>query len=188
MSTAQSSPQWLAIRASLTNATEKLLKAHNLEGWTVIFENVLSRAGQCHYGRKTISYSTPFMLHASAEDRMNTVYHEVAHAITGQGHGHDYVWRRLFVRLGGNGKASSEFPDNVFTPENFSWIGTCPTCKDKTGMNRAPQTVWGCARCPKSVATQFRVYDWAKRGVPMAPENISMKYATRFAKLAESFK
>lgn len=187
MTTSLSSPAWFAIRRELENATQELFAAHKLEGWKILFENVSSRAGQCNYTNKTISYGILFMLHADREQRMNTVLHEIAHAIAGAGHGHDAFWKRTFISLGGNGERSAERPASVYTTENYLWIGVCPTCGDVTGFKRAPQTVWGCVKCPKHSPVQGRIFEWKKNHVAVAPADISAKYAASYAELAEKF-
>lgn len=40
---------------------------------------------------------------------MDTVAHEVAHALVGPAHGHDAVWRRKAVELGGSGTPHARF-------------------------------------------------------------------------------
>jgi hypothetical protein len=179
------SPAWFALRRELELSTKRLLEERGLTGWTVVFESSISRGGRCHHDSKTIGYAVPFMLYASDEQRRNTMLHEVAHAVTGPGHGHDAAWKRLFLRLGGNGSALSEYPKEVFTHENFVWLSSCPTCKDVTGMKQAPQTVWGCAKCPKTVPVKQRILSWSKVTGPVAPEAVSNRYATEHAKLLE---
>lgn len=186
MNAALMSPTWINIRSSVYRATEELLAAHNLEGWRVSFEDVVSRAGQCHYVTKTISYSMLFMLYSTPEARLNTIRHEVAHAITGRNNGHNKLWKQRFRSLGGNGAVSSPFPEN-FAIDAFLWVGTCPTCKDVTGMERAPRIVWGCPKCPKSVALKERIYVWQKSGVLKHPSEVSKTYALRHSEIESKF-
>lgn len=187
MAIALNSPSWFALRRKLELDTQKLLTDRKLTGWKVIFEHSISRAGRCRHDEKTISYGVPFLLYASDAERANTVLHEVAHAITGAGHGHELTWKNNFLKLGGNGSVSSHYPDSIYTEANFTWLGTCPTCKDRTGMNNAPETVWGCAKCPKTVAVENRVYSWAFNGVAVAPHSVSPEYSSNFTKLAKEF-
>jgi hypothetical protein len=178
---ALNSPSWFAVRRELENETKRLLEEHGLTGWTVAFESTISRGGQCKHDKKVIGYGVPFMLYATKEQRMNTVLHEVAHATVGPGHGHNAVWKRQFKKLGGNGKAISEYPAEIYTFKNFAWLSSCPTCKAVTGAEQAPDTVWGCAKCPKTVPAKERLLVWSKVTGVVAPADISKPYATAYA-------
>lgn len=147
----------------------------------------MTRAGRCVYGTKTISYGIPFMLRSGEKERTNTVLHEVAHALAGPGTGHSITWKRKFISLGGNGERLSYFPQDIYTHDNFLWIGTCPTCNDRTGMSRAPKSVWACATCPLELPTRQRIYSWKKYHVEMDPRDISKQYAETYGRISEKF-
>ncbi|ATE84818.1 SprT-like protease [Mycobacterium phage Chupacabra] len=124
--------------------TQDLLHEHGLKGWTVRFDNARRRAGQCNYRDRVISLSRPLMALRSAEDTMQTITHEIAHAIVGHGHGHDQVWARKHRELGGNGKRCFEM--EAIDP-TAPWIGTCDHGK-QFARYRAPKRLegWRC-RC-----------------------------------------
>ena len=57
-----------------------------------------------------------------------TLLHEIAHANT-PGPGHDKVWKRECIRLGGDGQRCFKSVDHggdVTVP--YKWVGTCPKC------------------------------------------------------------
>lgn len=179
------SPAWFAIRRELEQSTLKLLVEHGIAGWTVGFDNADSRAGQCNFTAQRISYSVLFMLTATKQERLNTMLHEVAHAITGPNHGHDADWESNFVALGGNGSAFAYASSESYTEDRYLWIGVCPTCGDRTGFHAAPEDVWGCYKCPKTVSVLNRVFDLRLRGEPKTPTEVGKKYATSYAKLVK---
>ncbi|ARQ95530.1 SprT-like protein [Mycobacterium phage Shandong1] len=122
--------------------TTALIAEHGLVGWTVKFDNARRRAGQCSYGPRTISLSKPLMAQRSYADTMNTITHELAHALVGHSHGHDAVWSAKHRQLGGDGKRCFDHLD-----ESAPWIGTCGHGK-QFARYRQPKRLdgWRC-RC-----------------------------------------
>lgn len=124
-------------------ATHELLMNHGLAafGWKFRLDNAKRRAGCCNYREKTISLSRFQLGRRSYADSLNTITHEVAHALT-QGHHHDAVWARKHRELGGDGKRCFQ-SDEV--DDTAPWIGTCAKGK-KHARYRAPKpgSTWGC--------------------------------------------
>jgi predicted SprT family Zn-dependent metalloprotease len=77
------------------------------QGWSFVWDNARGRNGQTNYARKTISLSRILTELRDEQDVRNTILHEIAHALT-PGHGHDAIWRRMFVSLGGDGTRCSQ--------------------------------------------------------------------------------
>ncbi|ASR87788.1 SprT-like protease [Mycobacterium phage Wintermute] len=125
-------------------ATE-LIRKHGLTGWTVTFDNARRRAGQCRYTTRTISLSKPLMAQRTYAETMNTITHELAHALVGPDHGHDAVWSRKHRELGGDGKRCFEHFDHT-----APWVGTCGHGK-QFARYRQPKNLhgWRC-RCTKA--------------------------------------
>lgn len=125
----------------------KLLRDNGLGDWTVKFDRAKTRAGQCHAGKREISLSAPLLKVRSREESMNTITHEIAHAIVGPRHGHDRVWQRKHRELGGDGKRC--FTDTKAIREQAPWIGRCAHGVE-TGRFRRPKQMhgWRC-RCPQ---------------------------------------
>ena len=94
--------------------------------WRFKFDNAVRRFGCCNHTYKQISLSKKLTLvndMASVED---TVIHEVAHAIVGCFHGHDGVWQRKCIELGGSGKQFFSKDDTVLPQSKYTL--TCNTC------------------------------------------------------------
>ena len=85
-------------------------------GWTFYFNDRKKALGLCSFRNKTIYLSSWFIENGSREMKMwvNTMVHEIAHAINKElgGSGHDWQWRDIFKTLGGNGERTSS--DNKF--------------------------------------------------------------------------
>jgi predicted SprT family Zn-dependent metalloprotease len=73
-------------------------------GYSFAFNNRKRSAGICSYRRKTIELSKPITQHSEVKDVIDTILHEIAHALVGSGHGHDSVWQRKAIEIGANGK------------------------------------------------------------------------------------
>jgi predicted SprT family Zn-dependent metalloprotease len=69
-------------------------------GWSFEYDNAKRRFGVCKYRPKVIGLS---MLLVAANDEhqvLDTILHEIAHAIAGFAAGHGPEWKRVCVRIG----------------------------------------------------------------------------------------
>lgn len=75
-------------------------------GWKFAWHNRVRVYGTCDYAKKTIYLSRK--LTAVREDAavVNTILHEIAHALT-PGCKHNAVWKAKFISLGGDGLVRS---------------------------------------------------------------------------------
>lgn len=62
-----------------------------------------SVAGRCDYRKKIIELQPNFILWNSDYEVIETILHEVAHALMPR-HGHNKFWKRKLLEIGGNGK------------------------------------------------------------------------------------
>ncbi|NIZ92464.1 SprT-like domain-containing protein [Kineococcus rubinsiae] len=122
---------------------EGVLAQHGLRGWTVVLDRAKKRAGVCRFDRRQIGLSRELTaLHSEAEVR-ETVLHEVAHALTGPGHGHDARWRATARRIGSTGERLVA----VTAPRAPApWVGTCPA-GHTADRHRRPERVTACGVC-----------------------------------------
>ncbi len=111
------------------------MRSHGLSGWRfVINSRAKRRAGLCNYATQTIEVAD-FMLDNAADAMfINTVTHEIAHALCGHGAGHGPVWQRTHRALGGDGRRTVRLPADVRPA--LPWVGVCPGCGAETGAAR----------------------------------------------------
>ncbi len=68
------------------------LDAHGLQHWLGTLDRAKRRLGICRYDTREISLSLHHLNRPDA-DILNTIRHEVAHALAGRGAGHGPLWR-----------------------------------------------------------------------------------------------
>ena len=82
------------------------LAAHGLSGlgWTGKLDNAVRRFGTCRYRRKQITLSRHLATINTDEETLDTVLHEIAHALAfvehGEDCGHDERWKAIAARIG----------------------------------------------------------------------------------------
>jgi Zn-dependent protease with chaperone function len=109
--TAEQAPRAIAITTDridwAIHKMNNLLETHNLGEWKYTFsDKMTSSGGSCNHKTKMITISKPMLKsnNVNDDDIMEIMLHEVAHAIVGQGHGHDAVWKQTAKNIGCSGK------------------------------------------------------------------------------------
>ena len=69
-------------------------------GWRFGFDLAPARGGICRHTEKQITLSVTYCLKASKSEIVDTILHEIAHAIVGPQHQHDAVWKAAAQRIG----------------------------------------------------------------------------------------
>lgn len=112
-------------RRAAVNLAAQLMSRHGLldEGWFFKLNTNKRRLGVCKRTDKQIEMSVHHVDHATDADIVNTILHEIAHALT-PGHMHDDVWRRKALEIGCNGERCGES-----MKVEFRFVGTCSGCK-----------------------------------------------------------
>lgn len=111
-----------------------LMNKHNLilKGWGFEFDNSKRRLGCCKYRYKRLSFSKNYLPLIDVNEYINTVLHEIAHALVGSGHGHDYVWQGKALEIGCNGQRL--YQGEVRVEGKYQAI--CPKCGKKHHKHR----------------------------------------------------
>ncbi len=125
------------------NLALELMIKHNLFNWDFAYHNKKSSFGTCNYTRKTIYLSaqtTPYMDELAVK---NTILHEIAHAIVGVEHGHDWVWRKKAIEIGCDGKTAHNY-ESVIQNMRYKYIAHCPKCNKEYGINRRKKRRSSC--------------------------------------------
>ena len=107
-----------------SNTMNKLIEIHQFaieqmnkwglieQNWTFVWDNrAISRYGQCRYRKREIGITKKLALINTIEESKDVVLHEIAHALTGAGHGHDFVWKRMCRKVGAR-------PERCYKPKD----------------------------------------------------------------------
>ena len=153
----------------------RLLREHGLDDWTIVADRAKTRAGVCRFGRRQIGISRPMTVLHSEEEVLDTILHEIAHALVGPQHGHDAVWRAKALEIGCSGERCVS-ADSPRVPGD--WVGRCPAGHEKS-RHKAPTRLMSCGECSRRFDPRH-LFTWTYRG---RPASLPPAYASQLAAL-----
>lgn len=148
-------------RNDASRLARNLMEEHGLIGWSFAWNRGKCMLGQCNYRRKTISLSVHFVDLNDEKSVRDTILHEIAHALVGPKHGHDFVWWAKAREIG------LERPERVNRHSNmpsFRYVPICPKCGQiKGGRHRIGKRThnYSCKICRSPITWR----DTSKTGV-----------------------
>jgi predicted SprT family Zn-dependent metalloprotease len=157
------------------------LAKHGLRGWTFGLAKTRRRLGVCKYKTKRIEIAEYYARHSPQETVLDTLLHEIAHAIAGPAAKHGPRWKAVAVRLGATPRACETSNRAVMEPGD--WQASCPACKKTAHLYRRPKSLGGyrCKCEARSPLTFEYVGDPARRPVvPPTPQE-SARWEARCA-------
>jgi predicted SprT family Zn-dependent metalloprotease len=133
--------------------------------WKVVYDNTKRRGGECRYLQREIGISIHLFTRWTYEEAMQTVLHEIAHALC-PGHGHDKVWKAKAREIGHSGNRHYDAKKQGSYPARKharNWIGTCPNGHKKTRA-RKPLTGrnYSCGTCSPGKFSYGALLKWRK--------------------------
>lgn len=114
---------------------KRLIAQYLDSSWTFRFSHAKRWHGQCNYTKKTISLS---YTHTSANDEevvLDTILHEIAHALT-PGAGHGPIWKTIAKRIGCTAKVTA--PSKATAGDLYTWGIVDSAGKLLRGYTRKP--------------------------------------------------
>jgi predicted SprT family Zn-dependent metalloprotease len=146
------------------------LAEHGLTGWTFGLAHSKRRLGVCKYRTRRIEIGTYYALHNPESAVLDTLLHEIAHALAGPEAGHGPAWQAVAVRIGATPRACDNSPHTVVQPGE--WQTTCPACNLTHHRYKRPRSLSGYqCRCPARAALVFAyVGDPARE--PAVPQTV----------------
>jgi len=79
---------------------ETHLTNQGITGWTFKWHNSIKILGTCSYKYKRIMLSKRWSLTNSKEEVLDTILHEIAHAMTPEDEGHGELWKAACRKIG----------------------------------------------------------------------------------------
>lgn len=149
-------------RALAQDLAWKIMKGDNVlatdfvaRGWTFSWDRSKTIFGRCFHHRRMITLSWHLTKLNTEEQVKDTVLHEIAHAICGQGHGHDMTWKLVAQQLGATPKrCSKELPKDV----DYKYIAKCQHCGKVYRRNRIKRDrSYSCGNCSPTFDPKFQL-------------------------------
>ena len=113
------------------------MQKHGLRDWAFGFANTKPRLGVCKYRTKRIEIAGYYAQHSAAESVLDTLFHEIAHALAGPAAKHGPAWKAIAVRLGATPRACETSGTAIMQPGD--WEAQCPDCKKTFHRYRRPK-------------------------------------------------
>ena len=132
-------------------------KAHELmdkyglrkEGWKLAFDTAKRRNGACQYSTKTIYLSKHYVKLNSEELIVDTILHEIAHALTPNDKGHGLSWKLKCAEIGAMPVAVKR--SMGIKQVEGKWKAKCPNpeCDFISSRHRKPHSRYrySCNKC-----------------------------------------
>ena len=155
------------------------LTRHGLHGWTFGLADTKRRLGACKFRSKRIEIAEYYARNSAPESVLDTLLHEIAHAIAGPAAGHGPAWKAVAIRLGAAPHACDNTRSAVVEPGD--WQATCPTCGKTYHLYRQPRSPAGYhCKCVARSPLKFEFKgDEARRPVePVSAQKLARWEAT----------
>ena len=135
---------------------ESLTRKHNLTpAWAFCFDRAKVRFGKCDYRHKRISLSSHLVQLNGEPEVLDTILHEIAHALAPRGAGHGPAWQSLALAIGCN--ASRCYGTHVQRPQP-RYVGKCTSCGQVIMRHR--RTLIACGRCTRVFDPRY-IFVWS---------------------------
>ena len=122
-------------------------KKWNLTGWRFEWGNAKRTAGTCYHNKKLIRMSLPLLKAMGLYDAIDTLLHEVAHALAGYRAGHGPEWKRWAKKVGAKPKRCFDLTREIQNKMDHKYHAICPNCNHKTVFNRRWKYNRSCGKC-----------------------------------------
>jgi predicted SprT family Zn-dependent metalloprotease len=124
----------------------KTMDKHGLHDWSSRLDNSTKRFGACWYIRKRISISRYLAELNDYETVLETILHEIAHALCPPRVHHGKIWKDKCVEIGA-------LPERTYDSQTVNvpkgrYSGKCPLCPSTFQRTRKPKRKLYC-KCDK---------------------------------------
>jgi hypothetical protein len=145
------------------------------KGWVWEFSRTKRQLGCCEYGHRRLLFSLPFIEVNDEAECLDTILHEIAHALVGPGAGHGPRWRAMARSIGARPRATTNTAKSV----EALWTGRCPTpdCDVTRTRHRLTETSrrMACRAC----CGRFNHGRWSEEFVFVWSKNVAVAKPTK---------
>ncbi len=151
----------------MANMAILLMDHHGLNpgepgGWSFKWDRAWQRAGNCNPARKLITVSSALFSIWDEESCIQTILHEIAHALVPDGKPHSYTWRLKCLELGGDGSTTwgHEGEAKVAEPQRRqpNYEGWCGNEHRHTRVQAPRSGTYYCRTCsPRTAISWYRI-------------------------------
>jgi len=124
---------------------KELLEAYGLTDWRVGLDRSRRRFGRCNYLRKEITLSLALVELNNQAEVLDTILHEIAHAIAGPEAGHREAWKKVARSLGCSAERCYSAVRTALPPPRL--VLECPRCGAVIHRERMPRRRIACGTC-----------------------------------------
>lgn len=124
---------------------QELLGAYQLAGWTAELDRAVRRFGRCNYRKKQITLSRRLVELNNQAEVLDTILHEIAHALTGPGVGHGPKWKRIARSIGCSAERCYSPETTVEPPAPYCLM--CKKCGRVVTRVWFPSLPMACLSC-----------------------------------------
>lgn len=128
---------------TLRNEAVVLFDMWGIGHWEFKLDKAPRRLGLCNYRDKVISIGEYHATHDSAEQVLDTLKHEIAHAVAylrGECDGHGPKWKAIAKLVGCSPTACNATAEGVkLSVKPGKWIASCPNCDYVVQYYRKPK-------------------------------------------------
>ena len=128
-----------------------LFREHGIASdWSFGFDRAVRRFGCCWHGKQRITLSRALVELNDEDEVVDTILHEIAHALVGPGAGHGPIWQEVAAGIGARPEACYDAAA-IRTPER-RWAAVCSDHGIVGRRDRLHQRHgWRCAKCQAEV-------------------------------------
>lgn len=120
------------------------MSQHGIGDWQLMIGEAKNYFGMCYWDKKTIMLSRPLIELNEESHVVNTILHEIAHALAPKTEHHGKLWREIAIRIGCNGTRC--YSPEVLKPTAI-YSATCKFCGRVVQKNRKPKNGSACGVC-----------------------------------------
>ena len=134
---------------------QREFRKHGLHDWTFVLAGTKRRQGACKFRDRRIEIAEFYAQHNPAEKVLDTLLHEIAHALAGPKARHGPAWKAIAKKLGATPRACDTCRETVTMPGD--WQATCGACNKTYHRYRRPPGLTGYrCRCSERRPLTFQ--------------------------------